>query len=153
MRIGIGPDTYAQRRHLPHLQKHAKTYFVTWATIRREVLADAARTIALDCCVHDHMITYWLHIAVVMPDHVHILITPYEQWSLSMSMKRVKGVSSRHINVALGRTGRLWQEESFDRILRSDENVCRVGEYIGANPVRAQLVSTPQEYPWLWRRT
>lgn len=149
----IGVDTFAQRRHLPHLQNGERTYFITYATIGRAVLPPTARAIALDCCIRDHELTYWLQTVVVMPDHVHMLITPYEDWSLSRIMKRVKGVSSRQINVALGRTGRLWQDESFDRILRSDENVYRVGEYIAANPVRAKLVSAPEEYPWLWRST
>jgi REP element-mobilizing transposase RayT len=114
------------------------------------VLPGDARTIALDCCVHDHRVTYWLQTAIVMPDHVHMLFAPYGEWSIARIMRRVKGVSARLINKLLSRRGPLWQDESFDRILRSDEDVRKKGEYIAANPVRAGLVATPEEYPWLW---
>ncbi len=56
------------------------------------------------------------------------------------------------INEYLGRRGPLWEEESFDRILRSDEDVNRKGEYIANNPVRARIVASPEDYPWLWQQ-
>jgi REP element-mobilizing transposase RayT len=149
--VPVRDDTYATRRHLPHLAKRDRTYFVTFATRDRFVLPPAARQIVLDCCVHDHDVTYWLHTAIVMPDHVHMLFVPIEEWSLDRIMRRVKGVSARLINQELQRRGPLWQDESFDRILRSDEDVSRKGEYIANNPVRKGLVATPAEYPWLWR--
>jgi REP element-mobilizing transposase RayT len=149
--VPIGNDTFATRRHLPHFEKNGRTYFVTFTTMNRMVLPEAARDIVLACCTHDHDLTYWLHTAVVMPDHVHMLFTPLEEWTLSRIMRRVKGVSSRHINQLLTRTGPLWQDESFDRILRSDEDVRRTGEYIAENPVRAGLVKSADEYPWLCR--
>jgi len=64
----IGFDTHVTRRHLPHLQKQGKTYFVTPTTIDWEILPPAARSIALDTCVRDHEVTYWLHKMVVMPE-------------------------------------------------------------------------------------
>jgi len=86
-----------------------------------------------------------------MPDHVHILITPYAEWTLDRIMRRIKGVSSRQINLVLNRRGPLWQDESFDRILRSTEDVRKTGEYIAQNPVRKGLVEHEDEYRWLWR--
>jgi len=148
--MGIGADTFAQRRHLPHLQKRGKTYFITFSCFR-EVLMPDARTIALRCCVHDHRVTYWMHVAVVMPDHVHLVITPYEEWSLSKILKRVKGNSSRLINAALSRHGSLWQDESFDRIVRDSEDLQKKCEYIAQNPVRAGLCECVEDYEWLWR--
>ncbi|HEX8253323.1 MAG TPA: transposase [Thermoanaerobaculia bacterium] len=94
--------------------------------------------------------TYWLHTAVVMPDHVHLLFVPLDGWTLDRILRRVKGVSARLINRELQRRGAVWQAESFDRILRSDEDVTRKGEYIANNPVRAGLAATPEEYEWLW---
>jgi REP element-mobilizing transposase RayT len=87
-----------------------------------------------------------------MPDHVHLLFTPYEKWPLAQIMKRVKGVSARYINAVIRHSGTLWQDESFDRIVRADEDVRKKGDYISENPVRAGLVATPEEYPWLWRQ-
>jgi REP element-mobilizing transposase RayT len=149
--VPIGPDTFATRRHLPHFAKRDRTLFVTFTTLGRRILTYRARTIALDCCVHDHELTYWLHTAVVMPDHVHMLFTPFDEWGLAKIMRRVKGNSARLINRTGGTRGAVWQDESFDRTLRSNEDVRKTGEYIAANPVRAGLVAKPEDYPWLWQ--
>ncbi len=87
----IWDDTHATRRHLPHLTKRERTYFVTFSTRRRFELLPECRTIALNCCVHEHILTCWLHTAVIMPDHVHMLFAPYEEWSVDRIMRRVKG--------------------------------------------------------------
>jgi putative transposase len=144
-------DTYVTRRFLPHLENAGKTYFITFASWRRQELHEVARTIALNVIVRDHRPAYWLHCAVVMPDHVHLVMTPYRDWRLSRVMQRVKGVSSHAINRALGRRGPRWQDESFDRIVRSDEDIVEKSEYVCRNPVRAGLVPTPEDYPWIWR--
>jgi hypothetical protein len=64
-------------------------------------------------------------------------------------MKGIKGSSAYNINRLLGRRGQLWQDESFDRILRSREFEYRLN-YICANPVDAGLCNRPIEYRWLW---
>jgi len=85
-----------------------------------------------------------------MPDHVHIIFTPYEA-TLATIMRRVKGVSSRLINQATSTTGRVWQAESFDRIVRSSEDLMKKVQYVCENPVRAGLVAHIDEYRWIWR--
>ena len=107
----VSDDTTAHRRRPPHLQRSGKTYFVTFCTLERRVLTPNQRDIALNCCVHEHRITYWLHCAVVMTDHVHMIFTPYD-FQLPEIMKRVKGVSARLINAADRTTGIVWQGES-----------------------------------------
>jgi hypothetical protein len=47
-------------------------------------------------------------------------------------------------------SGPVWQEESFDHVLRSDESLKEKREYIRPNPVRKGLVMQPEEYRWLW---
>ena len=64
------------RRNLPHLQRDYKPHFVTFVTKNRRVLADWARQIVFDCCRHDHEKKYNLRVVVVMPDHVHMILTP-----------------------------------------------------------------------------
>ncbi|HEY8849067.1 MAG TPA: transposase, partial [Thermoanaerobaculia bacterium] len=123
---------------------------VTFCTLERRVLTPNQRDIALNCCVHDHRITYWLHCAVVMPDHVHMIFTPYD-FQLPVIMKRVKGVSARFINAADRTSGVVWQGESFDHILRSDEDLMTKAEYVCNNPVRAGLVASIDDYRWIWR--
>jgi len=136
----------AYRRHLPHFQSDFKTYFVTFVTRQRMTLSEPARDVVLRHLVQCSM--YWLHVAVVMPDHVHVLVTPNDP--LAYVMGRVKGASSREVNLLLGRNGSLWQQESFDHELRRDESLQQKAEYIRQNPVRKGLVQRAEDYQWLW---
>jgi REP element-mobilizing transposase RayT len=146
----IADDTFYYRAYLPHLQKLHKTYFVTFCTYRRFVLPPLARDIVLAHVGRAHGISYALHTAVVMPDHLHLIIAPYELVTLEKVLQLIKGASAFYVNQRLGRSGPLWQRESFDHILRSDESVCAKSDYLCANPVRAGLVQCAEEYPWIW---
>jgi putative transposase len=147
------------RRRLPHLQRDDKRHFVTFCTFHRWILPNAARSVALQCCIHDNDIKYFLHVAVVMPDHVHLVFTPLadsqelEIYSLAEIMGGIRGASAQLINRELDRRGRVWQTESFDRVLRSSESLDAKVEYILDNPVRAGLASRAEDYAWTWRRT
>ena len=68
-------------------------------------------------------------------------------------MQAIKGASAHRINKFLNRRGIVWQEESFDRALRTEEQVQEKLFYMLENPVRAVLVRNPLDYPWIWRRT
>ena len=144
------------RRNLPHLQRDHKPHFITFVTKDRAVLPDWARDICLECCKHDHQVRYTLRVAVVMPEHVHLILTPQVDTarqsvvSLAEIMKAIKGTSSHAINRRLGVRGSVWQEESFDHVLRSSESVDAKVDYILNNPVRRGLVSDWREYHWLW---
>ena len=94
-----------------------------------------------------------------MPDHVHMVFVPLinverqETRSLAEIMDALKGASAHMINRRLGRKGKVWQEESFDRVLRSSESLDEKIAYIVNNPVRKGIVHTPKEYRWLWTAT
>jgi len=82
---------------------------------------------------------YALHDFVVMPNHVHLLVTFSsidEMLSQCASWKRFTATS---INRLLGQSGRFWQPEAFDHLVRSEERFRRYREYIALNPVRAGL--------------
>jgi len=146
------------RRNLPHLQRDFKPHFITFVTKFRWTLPAWARDIVLSSCCHDHRKKYELYVAVVMPDHVHVIFTPlvdesgHEISSLVKIMQAIKGASGRAINHRLGRQGAVWQEESFDHVLRSSENLDAKVAYVLQNPVRRGLVAEWQEYPWTWQR-
>jgi REP element-mobilizing transposase RayT len=98
---------------------------------------------------------FFLHAAVVMPDHVHLLLTPWRDeegntYGLSEILGAIKGASAHSVNKMLGRSGSAWQDESFDHILRSDESLEAQAEHFCQNPVRKGLVARPEDYPWLW---
>jgi REP element-mobilizing transposase RayT len=92
-----------------------------------------------------------------MPDHVHIILTPlidekgHEIVSLVEIMRAVKGSSGRAINQRMGRHGAVWQEESFDHVLRASENLDAKIDYVLENPVRKGLVRDWRQYPWAWQ--
>jgi REP-associated tyrosine transposase len=147
---------YDYRRRLPHLQKDDWPVFVSFVTRDRWVLPEAARTLVLDACLAQHANTCELHAAVVMPDHVHLVLTPLRDtdtssFSLAEIMKRIKGRSARDVNRLIGRSGAVWQLESFDHVPRRNERLAEQIDYVLMNPVRARLSDSPSAYPWSWR--
>jgi REP element-mobilizing transposase RayT len=144
------------RRNLPHLQRDDRPHFLTFCTYNRWPLPEWACSLVLDVCIRADQWTIDLLAVVVMPDHVHMIFTPRvdyaasEVFSLARITKAIKGASSHLINRKLNRTGRLWQEESFDRVLRCSEKLDEKIAYILNNPVRKGLAERPEEYPWLW---
>ena len=88
-----------------------------------------------------------LHEYVVMPNHVHLLISP--RTDVSRITQGIKGANARFANLQLGRTGdSFWQDETFDRFCRSAEEVQRIRGYIARNPVRAGLAKKMGDWPW-----
>src|SRR6266404_8240316 len=65
-------------------------------------------------------------------------------------LRRLKSESAHRINRLLARQGRVWQDESFDHVLRREEGIDAKLDYIRLNPVRAGLVLQPGEYRWMW---
>ena len=96
----------------------------------REVVAEALQ--------HGHGGDYCLDQWVVLPNHVHVLVTPIQR-SLSAIIQRWKSFSALRINRSLGRRGALWQKESFDHIVRNGERLERFRRYIENNPRRVGL--------------
>ena len=64
------------RRQLPHLQCDFKAHFVTFCTDQRWHLPCPVRSLVLGSCLHDNAQKFDLRVAVVMPDHVHLIFTP-----------------------------------------------------------------------------
>ena len=90
-----------------------------------------------------------------MPEHVHLLMTPMRDgdgdvFYLVDILRGIKGASARQVNQLLGSCGPVWQEESFDHVIRNQESMDDKIEYIRQNPVRRGLARVPEEYPWLW---
>ncbi|MEQ1842534.1 MAG: transposase, partial [Verrucomicrobiales bacterium] len=94
--------------------------------------------LVVDQLIKGHPVEYVLDAWVVMPNHLHALVTPVAG-DLSRIVQRWKGASARFINQRLGRRGTLWQEEAFDHIVRSAEQLEHFRRYIAENPVKACL--------------
>jgi len=150
------PARTSYRRNLPHIQAEGKTFFVAFATYKRWQLPPSVRGIVLEHCLDDHGTKLIVHGVVVMPDHVHMVFMPLTDeagdfFGLAEIMSAIKGASAHCVNKLLRRRGHVWQDESLDHILRSNENVRNKVEYICDNPVRKGLVEAVEDYPWLWR--
>jgi putative transposase len=97
-----------------------------------------ASAIVAEALQHFDNERYELDCYVIMPNHVHVAVRPFEEdkEALARITHSWKRHTSREINLCLGRDGTLWEDESYDRIIRDAEHLWRVVQYIGDNPAR-----------------
>jgi len=111
-------------------------------------------TMVSDALRHFHGQHYLLDDWVVMPNHVHLILWPMPNFTLSEILKSRKQFTATKANCLLRRTGQtFWQAESFDHWIRDDDEKSRIRRYIRANPVKAGLCASPEEWRWgsAWR--
>jgi putative transposase len=89
---------------------------------------------------------YLLHEFVVMPNHVHALITPAD--TLERCIQLIKGGFSFRAKKQLAFTGEIWQQRFHDRRVRDSLEFNRFRQYIHENPVRRGLCDEPSAFPW-----
>jgi REP element-mobilizing transposase RayT len=98
---------------------------------------------------------YNLHSWVVMPNHVHVMITPLNDVRLSEVLHSWKSFAAKKANKILVRTGSFWQQEYYDRFIRTEQHFRNELEYIALNPVKAGLCDKPETWRFssaFWRR-
>lgn len=91
---------------------------------------------------------YYLHAWVVMPNHVHLLLSPKSDSTLAAIAHSLKSYSAKEANRLLGRNGAFWQREYFDRAIRDVEHYRTEIEYIEANPIKARLCTRIGDWPF-----
>ena len=96
-----------------------------------------------------------MHALPVMPDHVHLLATPRTttpgHWhSLPQTLRGIKAYSATRVNRLRGERGALWQEESYDHIVRSAREFDQKLTYLLENAYRAGLVADLWDWDGLW---
>ena len=89
---------------------------------------------------------YRLSSWVVMPNHVHLLATRFEDDTLADIMQSFKSITSHKANRFLGRSGQFWMPDYFDRYIRNAKHYQKTVEYIENNPVKARLCARPADY-------
>jgi len=149
-------DRTRTRRHLPHWEEPGTTYFITFC-LARGVRADLTRLeVAQILSGALHYFAgerYDLYDHTIMPDHVHAIIKPMRRtdgsWEpLSRILHSIKSWTANRVNEALGRRGALWQDETYDHVIRDEKDYDTKSEYIWLNPVVAGLVQRPEDWPW-----
>jgi putative transposase len=138
-------ELHITRRHLPHWRIEGATYFVTFKT-QQVILAPMEQEIVLNHIKEGDKVYYTLAAAVVMPDHVHTIITPNPGYGLERIMKGIKGSSAHKINTVRGASGSLWQDESFDRIIGDQNEFEEKLRYMFDNAVKDGLTDDPWNY-------
>ena len=102
------------RRHLPHYQLSSGYYFITFSTHDRFQLEPSQKDCVFNAIFFLDGKKYELYAAVVLNDHVHMIINPFE--SLPKIMHSIKSFTAHDINKILERKGNVWQNESYDSL-------------------------------------
>jgi putative transposase len=89
-----------------------------------------------------------VHSFVLMTNHVHLLMTPKEGDGVSRLMQSLGRYYVRYVNKKYHRSGTLWEGRYKSTLIDSEQYLMIVSRYIEMNPVRANMVNQPGEYPW-----
>ena len=91
---------------------------------------------------------YELRAWTIMPNHVHAIVWPMPDYTLSNILHSWKSFTSKAANKLLGRTGEFWQKESFDHWIRDDAEHARLVAYVENNSVKARRATAPENWKW-----
>ena len=89
-----------------------------------------------------------VHDFVVMPDHVHVLLTVSGEMSIEKAVQFIKGGFSYRLKKEHGYSGEVWQHGFSEVRVKDKESFRQHREYIAQNPVTRGLVSSPEEFPY-----
>jgi REP element-mobilizing transposase RayT len=137
------------RRNLPHVRAEHATYFVTWRLFTTQPdLTPAERSLVAGVLRHFDGQRFALHSFVVMNNHVHLLVRPFEGHELQTIVHSWKSFSAHRLQTT-GRKGRIWLDEYFDRVVRDADELDEKARYIAGNPWKRwpELAG----YEWLWQ--
>lgn len=127
----------ARRRRLPHWTLDGATYFLTWRLgAGQQPMSPGERSAVLEALRHFDAERYDLVAFVVMDDHVHVVVRPYEGRTLSSLAHSWKSYTANRMQRESGRVGAIWQSETFDRIIRDEREYFDTIKYILSNPRR-----------------
>lgn len=131
-----------------HATNNGQTHMITSSTWgRRAVFSrEAWAKLLIDTLYHYRGTAYLLHEFVVMPDHIHVILTP--KTSLEKAVQFMKGGFSYRAKTELGSNMEGWQKGFSDHRIRgaSDYRIHQI--YIQQNPVRKHLCERAEDYPY-----
>jgi putative transposase len=133
---------------LKRFQNTGQSHFVTFSCFRRRKFftSDASMRV-FELALERVRCTFGLRIYayVVMPDHVHLLLSEPERQTLADALKSLKqGVSRRLI----GNAEHFWQKRYYDFNIRDYPQLTEKLRYIHRNPIRAGLCERPEDWEW-----
>jgi putative transposase len=125
------------------------TYFVTFSTWQRRklfVVENDVRLFLKTLYRYRRERRYELHAFVVMPEHVHLLLTPANDVTIEHAIQLIKGSYSHALGSVLGRRREIWQRGFTDHRIRDEQDFLHHQNYIHCNPVERKLINEPCEY-------
>jgi REP element-mobilizing transposase RayT len=136
-----------------HFRVEGSAYFVTWRlAVHQHELAPLERELVVSALKHFHDNRYWLYEYVVMPDHVHAIVQPYTNNTLSSVLHSWKSFMANQLQRLFQRQGAIWQKDTYERIVRGENDLFEKANYILTNPERRWPgIAEYQWRGWAWR--
>ncbi len=134
---------------LRHRTSPRCTYFITTKTWQNRSLfqvREFAEIVAQRMLSYRDQGAYLLHEFVIMPSHLHLILTPGNSVSLEKAMQLIKGGSSHEIRARRGEALRIWQPGFHEATIRNAAEYETKRAYIWNNPVKARLEERPEEW-------
>jgi type I restriction enzyme R subunit len=99
-------------------------------------------TVVRDSLLHFNGDRYQMHSFVIMPNHLHLLVTFPDRDAMLSQCESWKRFTGTQLNRLLGTTGRFWQQDAFDHLVRHQAQYHRLLRYLAENPMKARLHSS-----------
>ena len=147
----LGESALPKRKCLSHdvpdWVSDQATFFITVNTVPRGrnqlAVPTAVEALVESLVVRTEKGQWWPWLMLFMPDHVHGLIAFPEDRSMQRIISDWKRYTARHVSVH-------WQRDFFDHRIRNETSLAEKWNYIVQNPVRASLVTSAEEWPYVW---
>ena len=126
-------------------------YFITTTTYKRERIFTDEQTCKILLVALEFFkltLNYKIFAYCLMPEHLHLILQTTGKYNPSYIMRMIKGNFSRKFNMIHSQQGKVWQEGYYDTGIRDIGMMLQKIEYIHDNPVRAGLVTSPDQYPF-----
>jgi REP-associated tyrosine transposase len=136
---------------LTHRTSFGATYFVTtkaWRSISVFQVREVADIVIAKVIEYRNRGSYQLHEFVVMPNHLHLILTPAKSSSLEKGIQLIKGGSSYEIHRLRGGKWQIWQSGFHESRIRDWSDYKNKTDYIHFNPVTARLVDRREDWPF-----
>jgi putative transposase len=131
-----------------------RTFFVSTNTSMGRRLLQSERNAGLLIDVLRSLVAerkFILHDFVIMPDHVHLLLTVEDDMTIEKAMQLIKGRFSHRLTKEFGHLGEVWQRGFSEVQVIGQESFTHHRAYIAANPVKAGLVDSSKQYPYCFQ--
>jgi putative transposase len=131
--------------------RQAGVYFATTDTWERHALfvnTSLANIVVEQIAACRDRGFYKLHAFVLMPDHLHVLITLAETTTIEKAVQMIKGGSAHRMGIERPQPFPIWHRGFHDRWIRDLDQFQAAKLYIEQNPVKARLAESAESYPW-----